>query len=224
MAAEIKGVVEEPVATEGMGLSAPPEQSAEDSPSPGWHLAKEPWRPETARDIEWLFSKREEARQRIAEVQASLDAAAAKAQAYIAALNERAAEATAAPNATLHWAEATIAEWARANREAIVHGKVKSRKFLGGTVGFREAPERLEIPDKGPELKSLVAWLEVQDPSLGLARVKLEPAKDAIQAHFRTTGEIPPGCEHRAAGEIVTVKAVEFPSLDAPKSTKELTP
>lgn len=80
------------------------------------------------------------------------------------------------------WAEVEIAK----------AGKVKHVKLLGGEIGYRQAPKRLDITDEAAALAAVPESCK---------RVKVEIDKTAVKALIETTGEIPAGCD-LVAGEI----------------------
>jgi phage host-nuclease inhibitor protein Gam len=199
-----------PVAAEGAASCSGAVSSVQDSDlAPEGHAG--PWQPTTIRDVEWALERIGEAEADIGEVQAQLAAA-------VAALNARAMTITERSNRRALWFRGLVEGWAAQHRDEVVRGKVKSRELLGGTIAFRAKGEKLEVRDR----PALVAWLETQDPTLGLARVKLEPEMKAIQEAFRATGVIPPGCEHVPATETITVTAEPLPSLEATPKQKAL--
>lgn len=73
----------------------------------------------------------------------------------------------------------------------------KSVSTPWGTAGFRAVPPAVEIVDPGVFL---------MDAPEELVRVKREPNKVAVNERFKATGEIPPGCEVRPAGETFYVR------------------
>jgi phage host-nuclease inhibitor protein Gam len=72
------------------------------------------------------------------------------------------------------WAETEIAK----------AGKTKHVKLLGGEIGYRQSPERLDWVGNDADLAALPDTLK---------RVKVEPDKVAAKAQIKATGEIPAG-------------------------------
>src|SRR5579859_1522194 len=66
-------------------------------------------------------------------------------------------------------------------------GKAKSIKTPFGPCGFRTVPGKLEIVNEDGLLNAM--------PEFRVMR--FTPNRQALQAHFKRTGEIPPGCEYR---------------------------
>jgi len=156
----------------------------------------------------------EKALEWMGEAEEEIEAVEARLKAHIEAVTARAAEITQRQERRLNGLRMRLEQYAVAHRESIVRGKVKSKVYLTGSIGFRATQERLEVTDK----KALVAWLETLPPGTSLVRTKVEPELKAIQAHFKATGEIPPGCDVKPAGESIHIEPVTLPSLEAPKS------
>ncbi len=73
---------------------------------------------------------------------------------------------------------------------------------------------RLEIVDR----EALVQWLATQKPEAGVYRTKIEPDMKGLQAHFKATGEIPPGMEHVDEHEVIKIEPA---NLDAGIARRE---
>jgi phage host-nuclease inhibitor protein Gam len=80
-------------------------------------------------------------------------------------------------------------------RRLIGGGKAKSVKLVWGTIGFRTSPPRVDICDE----HSL-------DPLFVKIETVKKPDKTAINEHFKSTGEVPRGCELIDAHEKFYVK------------------
>jgi phage host-nuclease inhibitor protein Gam len=144
------------------------------------------WAIETVQSADWALLRKGECEAEIADIDAMEKAAISEIRQRAARLRERAERG-------VRFFEFKLVEWMEKNRATIVHGKKKSRPLLHGTVGWRAKPERLEVVH--PDM--LMAWLAAQPVESGLYRVTLEPEMRAIQERFKTSGEIPPGCEIR---------------------------
>jgi len=86
--------------------------------------------------------------------------------------------------------------WAQQN---LPPGK-KSLKLLTGTLAFRTSPERLEVVDEATAIK----W--AFDNCQAAYKMVEALDKKALTAHFKASGELPPGCELKPATENFSVK------------------
>lgn len=197
-------------------LQVPPEQPEPSPAGADWleelHGAPvEPYWPRTASDVE-------KALQWMGEAETEITAIQAQEKAAHEAIHARALAITAKATARFNGLRQRIEEWAKANREAVVHGKVKSRDFLAGTVGFRATQEKVVVIDEA----AVLAW--AQPDHLDLLRFpEPEIDKKKLDKFVLTTGEIPIGAEVKPAGETVTVKATPLPTLGM-LDPKELKP
>jgi phage host-nuclease inhibitor protein Gam len=158
--------------------------------------------PRTDADVEKALEWRGEAEAEIAAIRERL-------KAHVEAVTARAEQLIARQERRFYGLTSRLEQFATTHRSEIVRGKVKSKAYLTGSLGFRSTAERLEVVNKG----ELVAWLETLPPGTSLVRVKVEPEMKALQSHFKATGEIPPGCEHKPAHEKVHVESINLPSL-----------
>jgi phage host-nuclease inhibitor protein Gam len=155
-----------------------------------------PWRIDSLSDADWALS-------RLAECEAEADEIERQAEATIQRVRARAAELKAKAERGAGFFRFKLLEYAEAHRADILHGKKKSRDFLHGRIGWRKAGGGLAVTDK----EALGAWLRAQPIESGLYRVKVEPEMAAIQAVFRETGEVFPGCEPKPETETIHIEA-----------------
>jgi len=80
-------------------------------------------------------------------------------------------------------------------------GSKKSRTFPAGSVGWRKVASKLKVVDEAAALD----WARA-DGNPSLIRVKVELNRAALGEHFKSTGEVPPGCEVEPEGETCYVK------------------
>lgn len=71
----------------------------------------------------------------------------------------------------------------------------KTHRFPVGSCGFRSQPERLVVADEGAAL----AWAREHLP--GAVKTTESLLVSVVQAHFKATGEMPPGTELTEARE-----------------------
>lgn len=151
---------------------------------------------------DWALDKLGRYQQRIAEIERQAEAARAM-------IESRRVSLVASLGQQVAYFEALLLDYAQRARSEIVGGSRKSRDYLHGRIGFRSKGGRLVVKDAA----ALAAWLETQPPEAGLYRVKLDPDKKALDAHFEATNELPPGCEYEPATESISIDPVEFPQL-----------
>jgi phage host-nuclease inhibitor protein Gam len=102
---------------------------------------------------------------------------------------------------------AELERWAELEKRALLgKGKTKSVDLPTGTLSWRRVGGRLKVLDKD----ALAAWCVEHGPDSGLYRLKVEPEVAKVQAHFKETGEIPPGTEWEQETDKLYVK----PDLD----------
>lgn len=141
---------------------------------------------------------------RLAECEAEAAAIDAQAEAAIERIRQRADTLKAKAAKGSNFFRFKLTEYAERERSTLLTGKKKSREFVHGKLAWRAKAERLEIVDR----EALVAWLSMQPVESGLYRVKVEPEARALQDLFKTSGEIPPGCEVKPAEESLIVEAI----------------
>ena len=145
----------------------------------------------------------------LGEVEAEIAAIEASAAAFIDPIAKRRDALKAAAQRRANFKRLGLEEYAKLHRSDIVRGGKKSRDLIAGTIGFRSKSERLVVVDR----PALIAWLETQpDPSL--YRVKVEPEMAKLQALFRTTGVLPPGCDMEPESETVHIETFALPQLE----------
>lgn len=96
--------------------------------------------------------------------------------------------------------ESTLAGWSAVLSESDVDAKGKTWKCPNGSVSFRTVPSRLKITD--PALCEASAMAE-QEHFVMLVP-KLNPV--TVERYFKSTGDIPPGCEVSEARESFSYK------------------
>jgi phage host-nuclease inhibitor protein Gam len=136
---------------------------------------------------EWALSKIARSEHRIS----MLSELAAKAKARIDARLEQITKGDRASVANLGemirpWAEVEVAK----------NEKRKSIQLLGGVVGFRQSPGRVEVTDEA----AAISWLLAKNESECI-RIKQEINKIAVKKRIEQTGELPAGITF-AAGEV----------------------
>ena len=72
-----------------------------------------------------------------------------------------------------------------------IGGKAKSVDVLGGRFAFRFVPGGLRKVSKDEVLE----WAEIHAPELITTKVLEDVSADALKTHWKTTGEVPAGCE-----------------------------
>lgn len=113
---------------------------------------------------------------------------------YCEQIDERLAEITSPHLKTLENMTSLLRPWSEV--EIAKQGKARSYKLLSGTVGFRQAPDSLEVKDEAAAL----LWIKQHDIQ-GCIRVKEEVKKTETKKFIESTGEVPDGCALRP-GEI----------------------
>jgi phage host-nuclease inhibitor protein Gam len=154
------------------------------------------WEITTTTSADWAL-------QRKAECDAEAEDIDRQAEAAIQRIRERATALKTKAWRGSRYFEFKLEQWAERNRDAIVKGKAKSRAFVHGLIGWRKVGGKLAVKDAA----ALAAWLATQPAESGLYRVKLEPEMRALQARFKETGEVFPGCEYEPEDDRFYVKA-----------------
>jgi phage host-nuclease inhibitor protein Gam len=137
---------------------------------------------------EWAISK-------IVQADVQIDRFTVMAETLKARIEARLAEIVKNHHVTKDAMISMLRPWAEV--EIAKQGKARSMKLLGGTVGFRQAPSRLEVMDEAAALKYFHDRQGAQD----CIRVKEEVSKTAAKKLIEQTGEIPDGCELKS-GEV----------------------
>lgn len=143
------------------------------------------------------------AMRRKAECEVELDEIRGQFEAAVATLVARRDKIIARAERGAVYFTGLLTEYAQAHRADLVRGTRKSADLMHGRIAYRSTPERLKVADKD----ALAAWLATQPVERGLYRVKLEPEMRELGDLFKTTGEIPPGCEVEVSRESITITA-----------------
>lgn len=144
-------------------------EAPEDAPA-GWAIR-------SVGEADWALERIAQARREMAEVDAQFDAAVQR-------LEERRAQLRREPQRTVDFFSAHLRMWAEGQKDAICSGKRKSRAMLHGRVGWRAKPLRLVINDTA----ALREWAH------GLEYMRESVDTEAVRAHFKAQGEVPPDC------------------------------
>jgi phage host-nuclease inhibitor protein Gam len=177
-------------------LGATPEIEAyqDDSNEEVYGLA---WRVTDLAAADWAL-------RRVAECEAEAEEIRRQAEEAIAQIEARKRDLTEKAMRGAAYFRFQLTRFAEEQRDALLKGSKKSRDLIHGRIAFRSSPERLKVSD--PE--ALSAWLAVQPVERGLYRVELKPEMRALQAQFKETGEIFPGCEVEPSRETVSITAL----------------
>ena len=127
--------------------------------------------------------------------QATYDAAKARIDAWLAARNE-------AIDTGIAYVRAEMERDATVHRAELVKGRSKTIDLPNGTISWRKTGGRLVVTDKD----ALAAWCVEEGPDTGLYRVRAEAELTKVQALFKVTGVIPPGCEFEPEVESISIK------------------
>ena len=119
---------------------------------------------------------------KIARSEARVNQRQAAANAYITRINAWVDTANKADLDTVDNLTGLLRSWAEV--EIAKAGKTKHVKLLGGEIGYRQSPERLDWVGTDSDLAALPDTLK---------RVKVEPDKVAAKALIKAKGEIPNG-------------------------------
>lgn len=157
--------------------------------------ATEPWRITDDKSLVWAFEPLASAEEERKRDQALYDAAKSRLDAWLAARLD-------SIDAGTSYLRAEIARYCTENRDRLVHGKTKQVSLPTGTVQWRKTGGRLLVTDK----EALAQWCVEEGPDKGLYRVRTEAELTKVQALFKATGVIPPGCEVDPEVESITVK------------------
>jgi phage host-nuclease inhibitor protein Gam len=144
------------------------------------------WAIENVQSLDWALA-------RVAALRAEVTTVDELERAAIARVKQRAEALRARAGRGIRFFEFQIEGYAQRNRPALLGGgKRKSRALINGTVGWRakNTGGRLKVEDP----KALEPWLLASPVEAGFYRTKTEAEMKTLQAHFKATGEIPPGC------------------------------
>jgi len=156
----------------------------------------ETWTIQDLATADWALSRIADLEREIAENESLAETAIARIKLRTELLNERASKGLA-------FFRSRIEGYAQANREHLIPGKKKTRSLLHGSISWRSTPERLKVVDASATL----TWAQTQPIEAGLIRIKEELDKPALNALFKSTGEMPPGTELEPAKEELQIKA-----------------
>ena len=98
--------------------------------------------------------------------------------------------------------KARLESWCRQLAAQSDFGDKKSRELAYGTYGVRTVPDHLSIADK----KKLLGWCHLSAPDLVTIKQEETIAQKKVEAYFRSTGELPDGCEFTPAHEEAFIK------------------
>jgi phage host-nuclease inhibitor protein Gam len=159
------------------------------------------WEITTQTSADWALA-------RVAECHAEAAAIEEQLAAAVARLHKRASELMERADRGARYFEFKLAVWAEKNRTSLLKGKSKSVHLLHGQIGWRKKGGRLVVADKA----RLAEWLATQPIEAGLYRTRIDPEMSEIQAQFKRSGEIPPGCEYEIERDELYVKPDEAPT------------
>jgi phage host-nuclease inhibitor protein Gam len=146
---------------------------------------------------------------RLAELQRTVDENNEVLKASIERLKERTKRLNAQAERGVGFFSGALREYAEANRaELLGGGKKKSRGLPSGDIGWKAVPEKVTVLDEAVA----IAWARSQPVESELLRIKEEVNKPALAAHFKETGEVPPGCDVSPAREEFVVKPAAIES------------
>ncbi len=156
----------------------------------GWHI-------ESLDTADWAL-------RRIAELQVEVEENDSVLAATIAKLQARTEKLNASANRGLEFFSGRLREYAELNQAMLLKGgKKKSRALPSGSIGWKTVPAKLTVTDDAKAL----AWAEKQPVESELLRIRTEVSKSALAAHFKGSGEVPPGCDVAPEREEFVLKA-----------------
>lgn len=158
-------------------------------------LVREGWRIEDMAQADWAL-------RRLAELHRVVDENEAVLKASIERLKERTKRLNAQHERGIAFFEGKLREFAEPRRAELLTGKKKSRSLPSGDIGWRSVAEKLAVVDE----PAAIEWARTQPVESELLRIKEEVNKAALAAHYRETGEVPPGCDVSPAREEFHVK------------------
>ena len=100
------------------------------------------------------------------------------------------------------WYEQTYGSRAQEACHGLLRGKSKSVKTLYGTAGFRARGELLVVEDEERVLAAAAAGML----PVNVTRITTSVSKEALNALYSSTGEVPDGCTVRPAGDVFYVR------------------
>jgi phage host-nuclease inhibitor protein Gam len=126
---------------------------------------------------EWALNKIAQKDARIAESERI-------AEQLIARIRARVADITRSDRESRERLVQMLHPWGAVEIAIAKAGKARSVKLIGGTIGFRQSPARLEVTDEAAAIAALPAEC---------VRVKKEVDKTAVKELIEKSGEVPPG-------------------------------
>lgn len=158
-------------------------------------LVREGWRIEDMAAADWALRRLAELQRTVAENEAVLKAS-------IERLKERTKRLNAQHERGIAFFEGKLREFAEPRKAELLTGKKKSRSLPSGDIGWRSVAEKLAVVDEA----AAIEWARTQPVESELLRIKEEVNKAALAAHYRESGEVPPGCDVSPAREEFHVK------------------
>ena len=166
-----------------------------------------PWEIENLGSLAWALERMGDLMAEAEENEALKLQAVARLEARVGQLNARA-------KAGLAFFESRIRSYMASHRDELLKGgKKKSRALPAGTVGWRSKGGRLTVRDEAAAL----AWAKEQPVEADFVRVKFELNRKALAELFKTTGEVPAGCDVEPEEDVPYVDPV-VPTLSLEKA------
>lgn len=164
-------------------------------PIPHWGSDSEPWRVKGMSDRIFGMDVLAKAALEKARDKSIYDAAKARLDAWLTSREE-------AIDSGVAYVKAEMERDATTHRAELVKGRTKTIDLPNGTISWRKSGGRLVVTDK----EALAQWCVEEGPDKALYRVKTEPEMVKVQALFKATGVIPPGCDVEPEVESITIK------------------
>jgi phage host-nuclease inhibitor protein Gam len=156
------------------------------------------WQVTTKQDLEFAL-------QRLGELKAQVQHLETAEALAISQVQSRAHALISKVNKGIDYFEKQIAAYAEENRQTLLGtGKRKTWSGLHGSVSWRKKGGRLRVVDE----KAAMEWASRWTPSNFIKETvvrKLDAA--SVEAHFFSTGEVPPGCEYVAERDELSISA-----------------
>lgn len=165
-------------------------------------VVREGWRIESLEAADWAL-------RRLAELQRQVDENNEVCRASVERMKERTRKLNASAERGVAFFAGALQQYAEAHREQLLgKGKKKSRGLPSGDIGWRTVPEKVAVLDEA----AAIAWARAQPVESELLRIREEVSKPALAAHYRETGEVPPGCDVTPAREEFQAKPATIES------------
>ena len=162
------------------------ELAATDDTEPRWQI-------DSVETLDWALEQLATARRQIAEARRLHEAAMARLEARLRA-------ATATHQRSAEYFEASARAYAEEHRGELLTGKAKSRALPNGTIGWRRTGGGLRVVDE----EAAMTWALSTDSRFVRTRQELNKAE--VNALFKSTGEVIPGCDVEEARDTCYVK------------------